>query len=169
MVSDHDTVGYQHHDHRLCIDEAMATARQICVNNGLRLTPLREQVLTFIWQSHRPLGAYDLLALLAEQTAGDQRKPAPPTIYRALDFLQAHGLVHRISSLNAYIGCCRPARDHSSQFLICRQCKTTVEIADERIRHSIQTTAQEAGFQRESECVEISGLCPNCQGQADHE
>lgn len=51
---------------------------------GLRLTALRRRVLELVWQSHKPLGAYDILAVLSEQ---DGRRAAPPTVYRALDFL----------------------------------------------------------------------------------
>jgi Fur family zinc uptake transcriptional regulator len=77
----------------------------LCAQKGLRLTALRRRVLELVWQSHKPLGAYDILAVLSEQ---DGRRAAPPTVYRALDFLLENGLVHRISSLNAFVGCDAP-------------------------------------------------------------
>ncbi len=164
---------YQQHGHQRCIHQALATARQLCREKGLRLTPLREQVFTFIWQSHKPLGAYSLLEMLAEagkitgqgerrEQKTQRRQPGPPTIYRALEFLQSHGLVHRIASLNAYIGCCHPTSHHHSHFLICRHCDTTMEIATGTISSAIHSAADAVGFLVESECVEVIGLCPNC-------
>ncbi|MDP1137031.1 transcriptional repressor, partial [Klebsiella pneumoniae] len=75
-----------------CIDQAQTLARQICRERRQRLTPIRELELKLIWQCHQPLGAYALLPALAE--AGFNS--APPTVYRALEFLQQQGLVHRI-------------------------------------------------------------------------
>ena len=160
-----DTRAFHQHDHGHCIDEALTTARQLCKDNGLRLTPVREQVFTIVWQSHKPLGAYAILDKLTNQQAEGQRRMAPPTVYRALEFLQNHGLVHRIASLNAYIGCCSPARAHQSHFLICRCCDGTVEVPPSNISQAIADSAQQAGFQVEGECVEIIGLCPNCQSK----
>lgn len=160
-----DTRAFHQHDHGHCIDEALTTARQLCADNAVKLTPVREQVFTIVWQSHKPLGAYAILEQLAQGQAAGQRRMAPPTVYRALDFLQSNGLVHRIASLNAYIGCCTPARSHQSHFLICRQCDSTVEIPADDISQAIALAAKQARFQVEGECVEIIGLCPNCQQQ----
>ncbi|MFM2130403.1 MAG: hypothetical protein RL477_1949, partial [Pseudomonadota bacterium] len=80
------------HDHHRCIEDALAAAAELCREQGARLTPVRRRVLEIVWQSHKPLGAYAILDVMA---AGG-RRPMPPTVYRALDFLLAHGLVHRI-------------------------------------------------------------------------
>jgi Fur family zinc uptake transcriptional regulator len=93
------------HDHSHCVHSALSEADTLCAQKGLRLTALRRRVLELVWQSHKPLGAYDILAVLSEQ---DGRRAAPPTVYRALDFLLENGLVHRISSLNAFVGCVHP-------------------------------------------------------------
>ncbi len=103
----------------------MSEADALCARQGLRLTALRRRVLELVWQSHKPLGAYDILAVLSEQ---DGRRAAPPTVYRALDFLLENGLVHRISSLNAFIGCNHPEHAHQGQFLICRECHAAIEL-----------------------------------------
>lgn len=160
-----DTRAFHQHDHGHCIDEALATARQLCADNAVKLTPVREQVFTIVWQSHKPLGAYAILEQLAQGQAPRQRRIAPPTVYRALEFLQSNGLVHRIASLNAYIGCCTPARAHQSHFLICRQCDSTVEIPAGAISQAIAQAAKQTHFHIEGECVEVIGLCPNCQNQ----
>jgi len=154
---------FHQHDHNRCIDSALDTAKRLCEERGVRLTPLREQVLHLVWQSHKPLGAYAILEALGNQPSAKPRRQAPPTVYRALEFLQEHGLVHRINSLNAYIGCPQPRENHQSHFLICRECATAVEIFDTSIGASIQAAASAARFQQEGAFVEITGLCPNCQ------
>lgn len=152
-------LAFRQHNHQQCISQAMQHARQICLERGLRLTPLREQVLQLIVSSHKPLGAYTLLEQLS---ANATRRIAPPTVYRALDFLQQQQLVHRIACLNAYIGCSSPARQHC-QFLICRHCETTVEIVPHSIATVIEQTARDADFAVETHHVEIVGLCPRCR------
>lgn len=155
--------GFSPHNHKVCIDEALSAAQSLCQQKSLKLTPLRKQVLALVWDSHKPLGAYSILELLAKQRS--ERRIAPPTVYRALEFLQQCGLVHRIASLNAYIGCCSPTKSHQSHFLICRHCDATVELADHNINSAIENSAKSAGFAVETTCVEIIGLCPNCQAQ----
>lgn len=152
----------QHHDHNHCIDEALAAARNLCTANGVRLTSQREKVLELIWQSHKPLGAYTLMDMLAE-AAG--KRIAPPTVYRALDFLLEQRLIHRINSLNAYLGCPSPGVNHPSHFFICRACGIAVESAAENIADNLADAARHAGFSCESQSVEIVGLCPSCQSQ----
>lgn len=154
---------YHRHDHRRCVADAVAGARQLCRARGVKLTPIREQVLTLVWDSHQPLGAYAILERLSTKTG---RRPAPPTVYRALDFLQEQGLVHRIASLNAFIGCDDPAHPHQGQFLICRHCQTTVEVNAPPVTAAIDRCAQQNGFAVETECVEIVGCCPNCETAA---
>jgi Fur family transcriptional regulator, zinc uptake regulator len=158
-------VAFRQHDHNRCIDSALNTAKRLCEERGVRLTPLREQVLNLIWQSHKPLGAYAILEALANdpEPGSKPRRQAPPTVYRALEFLQEHGLVHRINSLNAFIGCLHPREHHHSHFLICRECATAVEIFDEAISTAIRNAATAARFVEDSAFVEITGLCPNCR------
>lgn len=155
------------HDHAHCVDQALHVAEAICTREGARLTPLRRQVLELVWRSHEPIGAYDVLARLQRevQTDGtDGRPAAPPTVYRALDFLLKHGLVHRIESLNAYVGCAHPQQDHSGQFLICQECGNAAEIEDDAISKAIRDNARRIGFTVDRVTVEVSGRCPRCTG-----
>ncbi len=146
------------HDHRTCIEEALSQAESLCRTRGVRLTPLRRRVLAIIWESHAPLGAYDALERM---NAGGERN-APPTAYRALDFLLKHGLIHRIESLNAFVGCAMPGDAHKAQFFICRDCGTVAETHSEKIGEAIEASATQAGFQVDTPVVEISGQCPEC-------
>lgn len=146
------------HDHRHCIADALAAAERVCAERGARLTALRLRVLELVWQSHRPVGAYQVLAELGR----DGRHPAPPTVYRALDFLQAQGLVHRLESRNAYVGCPHPETDHSGQFLICHECGTVTELVDDAIGDAVRHGAREAGFRPDRVTLELEGTCRRC-------
>lgn len=154
----------QRHNHGRCIQSALASARKLCTQRGARLTPLREQVLELVWQSHKPLGAYHLMAQLSEAST---RRVAPPTVYRALDFLLEQGLIHRINGLNAYIGCPSPEHRHPNHFLLCRVCGVAVEIDSETLNKSIKDNAKAAGFSLENHSLEVTGLCPSCRSKSD--
>jgi Fur family zinc uptake transcriptional regulator len=147
------------HDHTHCISDAIAAAHALCAERSVRLTPLRQQVLELIWESHKPLGAYQLMDMLA---LASTRRVAPPTVYRALDFLLEQGLVHRINGLNAFIGCPAPGKKHQSHFLICRHCGVAVELNAAALTMNIQLAARNAGFSVESHSVEVMGACPAC-------
>ena len=156
---------FEEHDHRHCVATALQDAREVCTERGARLTPVRQRVLEIIWQSHRPLGAYAILEVLS----GEGHSPAPPTVYRALEFLLTHGLVHRLSSLNAFIGCTRPGHPGAGQFLLCTSCGTVAELNDTRIERAIERSAEAEGFTSHVHTVEISGLCPHCGSSAHAE
>ncbi|MES9856142.1 MAG: Fur family transcriptional regulator [Sedimenticola sp.] len=147
-----------HHDHHRCVTAALAGAESYCSRHRLRLTELRRRVLELVWASHRPVGAYALL----EQISVDGRKAAPPTIYRTLDFLIEHGLIHRIASLNAYIGCSHPGADHSARFFICDQCGEAAEVNGTIIDDAISKDAQRLGFHIDRQTVEVAGVCAQC-------
>ncbi|MFP3976907.1 MULTISPECIES: Fur family transcriptional regulator [Marinobacter] len=152
---------YRPHNHDDCVSQALAEARAICQEQHARLTPTRERVLELIWESHKPLGAYDVLAKLASEG----HSAAPPTVYRALDFLQQYGLVHRIASLNAFIGCAHAGEHHTGMFLICRSCGNALELTDTTVSKAIHEAAGAEAFVTEAITLEIAGLCPSCQGE----
>lgn len=146
------------HNHAHCIEDAIVRAEVVCGARGARLTDIRRHVLELIWQRHEPVGAYDLL----DELRATHRRAAPPTVYRALDFLMENGLVHRIESLNAYVGCPHPEQAHSGQFLICRNCGSIGELDDPEIADSVSERAARRGFQAERQTIEVRGLCADC-------
>jgi Fur family transcriptional regulator, zinc uptake regulator len=148
----------QGHDHRRCIDTALAAAEAVCAERGVRLTDLRRRVLELVWRSHRPVGAYDLL----EALAAERRRAAPPTVYRALDFLMEQGLVHRIHSLNAFVGCAAAGNTHAAQFLICSDCGDATEFDDEELGAALGRLGTERGFRVRSRVIELQGRCARC-------
>ncbi|MBZ2169399.1 MULTISPECIES: Fur family transcriptional regulator [Marinobacter] len=156
---------YHPHDHDACVSQALADARTICRERGTRLTPTRERVLELVWQSHKPLGAYDVLAQLSDEG----QSAAPPTVYRALDFLLQNGLVHRIASLNAFIGCTHPGEHHTGMFLICCNCGNVLEVSDPSVSAAIHSAARSESFELNDLTLEMSGVCPRCQANADHD
>ena len=147
------------HDHGDCIAAALTAADRLCSRRGVRLTKLRRRVLELVWSGHAPVGAYDLLRRLTLE----RERAAPPTVYRALDFLLEQGLIHRIESLNAFVGCADPEEAHTGQFLICDGCGVAAEVEDAQIDRAISRSAASHAFAVERKTVEIRGRCPGCQ------
>ena len=149
----------ENHDHAVCIDAALDRAAALCARRGARLTRLRRRVLELVWRGHSAVKAYELLGDLGH--GGGAAKP--PTVYRALDFLIAHGLVHRLESLNAYVGCPRPGSPHDGQFLICGSCGTVREFAAPAIQGAIAREAASLGFTVGQQTIEVHGVCQGCR------
>lgn len=145
---------------------AETPAEALCRKRGVALTPLRRQVLDLVIAADKPVGAYALLDRLKAERPG----AAPPTVYRALEFLLENGLIHRIEKLNAFIGCAEAhaghGHHHPHQFLICRRCGETAEIADHAAAHALEAAAKAQGFRPERMVVEIEGLCAACAAGA---
>jgi Fur family zinc uptake transcriptional regulator len=148
------------HDHERCAADALAHAEAVCVKRGERLTAMRRNVLEVLTASHKPLGAYEIIDSVAARGA----RPAPITIYRALDFLTSQGLVHRIESRNAFLAC---INNHASGapvvFLICEHCGAVGEAASGAVADSLNAAAKSAGFTPKSPVIEISGVCAHCR------
>jgi Fur family zinc uptake transcriptional regulator len=151
------------HDHGRCAAEAITHAEGVCAARGQKFTPIRRQVLGALLASHRPLGAYEIIDELAKTMA----RPAPITIYRALDFLMENGLVHRIESRNAFLAC---AHNHDETsvvaFLICESCGSVGEISAASLARSFNEAARSTGFAPKLSVVEITGTCAHCQRAA---
>lgn len=146
------------HDHKSCVKSAMKSAEAVCAERGIRLTDLRRQILELVWTRHGPIRAYDILRLMNQ---GDG-SATPNTVYRALEFLLGAGLIHRLDSLNAFMGCANPATKHTGQFLICRKCESAAEIHDAAIDRNLHKDAERLGFEVEAQTVEVRGLCSMC-------
>tara|TARA_E500000178_G_C17002887_1_gene746618 strand:+ start:531 stop:1055 length:525 start_codon:yes stop_codon:yes gene_type:complete len=150
---------YQIHNHERCINAALRLAREICQKNKVTLTPTKEQVLKLIWQSHRPIGAYQIQDQLAKIR---HKAVAPPTVYRALKFLTKLGLVHKIPSLNSFIGCPFPNSPQSNLFLICEGCGNIAEASCSSVDLVVQKTCRDSNFNLNSKTIELLGLCFLC-------
>ena len=136
-----------------------------CRERGLRLTPIRARVLGLIAEAGKPLKAYDLLDRIArDRSAGEGvGAAAPPTVYRALDFLLANGFIHKLESVNAFVACHHPSTaQHSVPFLICDRCHSAVELEDAQVVAGLEARARALGFVPQAQTLEVHGLCARC-------
>jgi Fur family zinc uptake transcriptional regulator len=148
------------HDHGYCSSRTMAHAEALCAKRGERLTPMRRQVLEALLSSHKPLGAYEII----DKVATHGGRPAPITVYRALDFLIEQGLVHRIESRNAFIACVHGhAGEELVVFLLCERCGAVGEASADTLAGTLSAAARAAGFAPKTAVIEIPGVCAHCR------
>jgi len=141
------------------VDRRIEQAAELCRARGQSLTPLRRRVLEIMLLAERPLGAYDVREILAEERG----RVAPPTVYRSLDFLVDQGLVHKVLSVNGFVACSAAARPHAAELFICRACGTTTELAQKLTDRRLEAAAAEIDFAIESVVLEVRGLCRACR------
>ena len=155
----HACIEPRHHVH-----DAAGFVRAVehaCHERGLRLTPIRARVLGLIAAAGKPVKAYDLLELVRESKGAGAA--APPTVYRALDFLLANGFIHKLESVNSFVACHHPNTDqHSVPFLICNRCHSAVELEDRHVVDALDARARELGFVPQAQTLEVHGLCARC-------
>lgn len=152
---------WEKHSHKKCIKEALDHAEKICLARKCRLTPIRKKVLQLIWESHKPIKAYDLLAQLSSADFIEK----PPTVYRALQFLLGNHLIHRIESLNAFIGCNVNHEGLDSKFFICNACNEVEELIEPKVNKTLNDVSQKQGFIPSLVNIEIHGTCSQCAQQ----
>ena len=163
MAHDHCTDPHHHvHD----APGFVSAVERACRERGLRLTPIRAKVLGLIAAQGKPIKAYDLLDRIRADKLDDEDSAgsaAPPTVYRALDFLLANGFIHKLESVNAFVACHHPSTaQHSVPFLICDRCHSAVELEDERIVALLDEKARALGFVPQAQTLEVHGLCARC-------
>jgi Fur family transcriptional regulator, zinc uptake regulator len=163
--ADHDYDACAHAAHQSArAPEALARAEALCRAKGARLTPIRRRVLEALYATHRPLGAYEIADALA---AGDDRRLAPISIYRTLDFLIEQGLAHRLASRNAFVAC---PHGHGPgdlvALLICERCQGVDEVASAGLRRAVSQALAHEGFDPHLQVLEISGTCAHCRAGA---
>jgi Fur family zinc uptake transcriptional regulator len=152
---------HRDHDHARCESDALRHAETICARDRLRFTPQRRQVLEALLESHVPASAYDVIDRLGE----GGRRPAPISVYRALDFLVANNLAHRIESKNAYIACDRGAdcEPGATLFLICDNCGAAAEASSEALGSLVNAETRKRAFTPRLRVLEVRGLCARCR------
>ncbi|MGM8870373.1 transcriptional repressor [Psychrobacter sp. 2Y5] len=147
----------------------LTAAIEQCRLRGVRFTPLRQQIYELVLQAERPVGAYDLITQLQQARLLDKdhehrtKNVAPPTVYRSLEFLLAEGLIHQLTSINAYVPCCHPRAQHAAAFLICEQCQRVQECSSLPVQEMMSFAEQDVGFMVNHSVIELSGRCQACQ------
>ena len=144
--------------HSHCQKSALQHAEEVCAQRGARFTDMRRKVFQILWETRQALTAKEVM----EKLGNDQ----PPVTYRALDFLKDVGLIHHVTSLNAYVGCVCSDETHDGQFLICKECRQVQELVSPTVDEALHKQAAELGFQTDHVQVEILGLCAACDGAA---
>ena len=153
-----------HHHHSEGPPEAAEVARALgaadvrLTAEGERMTPARLRVLQLLLAAGEPVKAYDLIARFGE----DGQPAKPPTVYRALEFLERKGLAHRIASISAYVACTSGAADHAAAFLICDCCGATEEVSAP-VAEGLDRAARAAGYAIDRTTIEAHGRCPACR------
>ena len=164
MGKTHACTDPHHHVH----DAAgfVAAVERACNERGLRLTAIRARVLGLVAQAGRPIKAYDLLEQIRLDNSREGEgagAAAPPTVYRALDFLLANGFIHKLESVNAFVACHHPnSAQHSVPFLICDRCHSAIELEDASIVRKLDDAAKALGFAPQAQTLEVHGLCARC-------
>ncbi|MEN6671007.1 transcriptional repressor [Psychrobacter sp. B38] len=181
----HDVQDFTPHD----VAERLAAAQEQCSLSGARFTALRQQIYQLVLEANHPIGAYDLITelqklrlsesdsqvqsskqqsskQLPKTSARKEQAPknvAPPTVYRSLEFLLSEGLIHQLTSINAYVPCCHPRAQHTAAFLICEQCQRVQECSSLPVQEMMSFAEQDVGFVVARSVIELSGLCQACQ------
>lgn len=137
-------------------------AEKVFADKGMRFTKLRQQVFEEIAATYASIGAYEILARLADKGT----RVAPISVYRAIDALLEAGVIHRLESKNAFFACRRT--DHTVKgrrpiFLCCESCGAVGEVDGQPIFDMIGEAAEKAKFKARVKFVEVAGLCPRCQ------
>ncbi|HET9033800.1 MAG TPA: transcriptional repressor [Dokdonella sp.] len=149
------------HSHHHDADGFIRDVTKACSERGLRLTAIRLRVLELVAESTIPVKAYDLLEHLKDGPG----VAAPPTVYRALDFLLEHGFIHKLESINSFVGCHHPGESHQVPFLICDRCSSAIEICDQEVARLLTTQARDRGFTPASQTLEVHGVCAECSNK----
>jgi len=133
-------------------------AMKYCDENKYRLTEPRLNVLKIFASSKKPLGAYEILEKLSTVLT----TPKPPTAYRAIEFWQEQGFIHRIESLNAYVACAAGHQHKGSQFMICDACGDVTEAHLCELPQALKKSTSDKTFTPAHWSLEIHGQCRNC-------
>ncbi|PKA44122.1 transcriptional repressor [Rhizobium sullae] len=147
------------------VDAVLDAVAKTCHERGLQFTIIRRQVMETLIHAGQPLGAYELMPAL-ERTLG--RRLAPPTVYRALEFLRDQHFVSRIESRNAFVPCAHPDHPHACVFFLCDNYGASTELEDSTIEKAVTRDAASLGFRIARHVVELQGTCATCLATGSH-
>jgi Fur family transcriptional regulator, zinc uptake regulator len=141
------------------LESALEMAEAYCRERGEKLTPIRRKVLELLLASGRATKAYSLLDEMRQIHPGS----APPTVYRALDFLLSAGLIHRIESINAFAVCHDLTQCQHGILVVCQQCGNVTELHEPKLRQALVSQIEAAGYRLSGDGIELKGVCAQCQ------
>ena len=141
------------------VQDSIAKVFEICELNSLVFTEIRQKIFEIIIKYKKPIKAYEILDVFTEVTG---KRAHPPTIYRAIDFLIENGFIHKLNSINSYVGCFHPKVHKECYFLICKICNIYQECCDKNLTDNIFKTANKRDFIVSNTTLEIEGHCHGC-------
>ncbi|MCI4665403.1 MAG: transcriptional repressor [Neomegalonema sp.] len=131
---------------------------------SVRRTSTKTAVLELLREHAKPVGAYQIIALLSERRG----TIAPTTVYRAVAALIREGRAHRVESKNAFVACQCPAdcamEVGHTVLSICDDCGKVAEYQDAALRNSLAALAERSGFAASRHVIEVHGRCADCVG-----
>ncbi len=148
----------KNHNHKECSKKVMKNAQELCKEGSINLTPIRKKVLEIIASNHKPARAYDILAKLKNEGFSDK----PPTVYRALDFLIANKIIHKLNTINAYVACFNNDAENISCFLICEKCHFIQEFQDKKLIKAISDIGKNKKINIKNVNLEMMFKCDEC-------
>jgi Fur family ferric uptake transcriptional regulator len=142
-------------------DDGGASAR-LLREAGLRRTPVRVAVLDRVTSARQPLGAAEIIRRLGEETD-------PVTVYRTLNTLAQHKLLHRVRGEDgawryAATGAReRQHQEHPHAHFVCDscgevECLDRVPVPDDLVRPKSLGRRYDVRY---AELV-VHGVCPKC-------
>lgn len=162
MVNQKTPTGLRPHNHEGCVARALERAEKLGATSRIQLTPVRRRTLEILLESHKAMGAYEIAERLGKSGLGSQAVVA----YRGLEFLMAHGFVHKIEGLNAFVACAHAGEQvgehHAPVFMVCDSCHKVAEAQAQSAQGSLGETAKELGFSISRTIVEAHGTCAQC-------
>ena len=153
------------HDHAPCLAETLRRAELAFEALGLRLTPLRRQVLQEIAGSHTAVGAYDILDRLARKGG---RRLAPISVYRALESLarSRHGASAREPQRVLRLSCAAMAPTAARSFWPAIAAARSPRRRPSACSMASTEVAAAANFTLARLLVEVRGTCGACRKAA---
>ena len=146
-------------------NEFLKQAEAISESRGKRMTPIRKQVLAIIATDDRCMKAYEILEAMQQEFPSSK----PATVYRALEFLETEGFIHRLDALNGWTACNDldiHGHDHNL-LIVCTQCVLVAEVDAPDVSHKLQALITQTGFRQNSAQTEIRATCIKCDNKSN--
>ncbi|SFT83123.1 Fur family transcriptional regulator [Paraburkholderia aspalathi] len=138
---------------------ALDTLERRCAAAGHRLTPLRRQVLSLLLRRNGRATAYEIINDLP--SVG--RRPSPPSVYRALEFLMKIGFVNRVAATSTFFVSVTDGPRRHTVLLVCAACGATEALEDEGLERALSQAAGSAHYEVDGGQTEVNGICGACQ------
>ncbi|EPY9770966.1 TPA: transcriptional repressor [Klebsiella variicola] len=135
-------------------------AADLCQKQKGRLTHLRQVVFIIISRAIKGAKAYEILHIIKELIP----KAAPPTVYRALNFLMTMNLINKVNTCQTY-KVSMPDLDSCGveAMLVCPRCNKQTRLNDDGLIYQMQKIIADNDFAPLPQLIEIVSLCNQCR------